>query len=126
MTATKHTASTETKSVTAEKQNSSPTRRDVLKAGVVGAVVTAFPTIIPASAFGAKDRIVYGHIGVGGMGSSHVVPESCAAVCDVDKDHLAGIAKRIKDKNPTANLLLTDDYRRVLERKDIDAVTIGT
>jgi predicted dehydrogenase len=107
-------------------QHPLPTRRDVIKVGVAGAVVTAFPTIIPASAFGANERIVYGHIGVGGMGSSHIVPESCAALCDVDKNHLANAAKRVKDKNPTADPLLTDDYRRVLERKDIDAVTIGT
>jgi predicted dehydrogenase len=80
-----------------------------------------FPTIIPQRAFGANERIVYGHIGVGGMGSSHIVGDSCAALCDVDKNHLANAAKRVQ-----GTPLLTDDYRRVLDRKDIDAVTIGT
>ena len=97
------------------------TRRVVLKAAAVGGIVTGFPMIIPASAFGANDRIVYGHIGVGGMGSSHIVADSCAALCDVDKNHLADAAKKVQGKP-----LLTDDYRRVLDRKDIDAVTIGT
>jgi predicted dehydrogenase len=83
--------------------------------------VFGFPTIIPQRAFGANERIVYGHIGVGGMGSSHIVADSCAALCDVDKNHLASAAKRVQ-----GTPLLTDDYRRVLERKDIDAVTIGT
>jgi len=83
--------------------------------------VTGFPTIVPARAFGANERIVYGHIGVGGMGSSHIVADSCAALCDVDANHLANAAKRVK-----GSPLLTDDYRRVLDRKDIDAVTIGT
>ena len=80
-----------------------------------------FPTYVPQSAFGANDRIVYGHIGVGGMGSSHIVGDSCAALCDVDATHLANAAKRVQGKP-----MLTDDYRRVLDRKDIDAVTIGT
>ena len=80
-----------------------------------------FPTYVPQSAFGANDRIVYGHIGVGGMGSSHIVGDSCAALCDVDANHLASAAKRVQGKP-----MLTDDYRRVLDRKDIDAVTIGT
>jgi predicted dehydrogenase len=44
---------------------------------------------------GANDRIVYGHIGVGGMGSSHIVPDACAAICDVDANHLARAAKRV-------------------------------
>mgnify|MGYP001167334226 FL=1 len=99
------------------------TRREVLKAGAgAAAAVAAFPTIIPASAFGANERIVYGHIGVGGMGSSHIVPDACAALCDVDQNHLAAAARRVTGAAP----LLTDDYRRVLDRKDIDAVTIGT
>jgi predicted dehydrogenase len=96
------------------------TRRDLLKAGAATAVA-GFPTIIPARAFGANERIVYGHIGVGGMGSSHIVPDSCAALCDVDGQKLAAAAKRVQGTPP----LLTDDYRRVLDRKDIDAVTIG-
>jgi predicted dehydrogenase len=94
-------------------------RRTVLKAGA--ALVAGFPTIVPSRAFGANERIVYGHIGVGGMGSSHIVADSCAALCDVDAGHLAAAAARVSGKP-----LLTDDYRRVLERKDIDAVTIGT
>jgi predicted dehydrogenase len=98
-----------------------PTRRDFLKAGAAGAVVTAFPAVIPASAFGANERIVYGHIGLGGMGRTHVVPDSCAALCDVDKNRLTDVAKKVQ-----GTPLLTDDYRRVLDRKDIDAVTIGT
>lgn len=122
-TATRYSSSTGDE----QRPTTPPTRRDILKAGVAGAVVTAFPAVIPASAFGANERIVYGHIGVGGMGSSHIVPGSCAALCDVDKTHLDRAAKRVADQSPgTPAPLLTDDYRRVLDRKDIDAVTIGT
>ena len=59
-------------------------------------VVTGFPLILPQSAKGANERIVYGHIGLGGMGSSHVVYDSCAALCDVDKNHMARHAKRFE------------------------------
>jgi len=99
-------------------------RMDITKLSVKTAPRTetlGFPTVIPARAFGANERIVYGHIGVGGMGRSHVVPDSCAAICDVDANHLAAVAKTVQ-----GTPLLTDDYRRVLDRKDIDAVTIGT
>ncbi len=84
-------------------------------------VVDKFATIFPQSPRGANEKIVYGHIGLGGMGSSHVVADSCAALCDVDANHLKANAAKVK-----GSPLLTDDYRRVLERKDIDAVTIGT
>ncbi|MCA1597027.1 MAG: Gfo/Idh/MocA family oxidoreductase, partial [Chloroflexi bacterium] len=63
---------------------------------------------------------VYAHIGVGGMGSSHIVPDA-AAICDVDSNHLAEAAKRVN-----GNPLLVKDYRYILDRSDIDAVTIGT
>ena len=84
-------------------------------------VVNKFATIFPQSPRGANEKIIYGHIGLGGMGSSHVVADSCAALCDVDANHLKANAAKVK-----GSPLLTDDYRRVLERKDIDAVTIGT
>jgi predicted dehydrogenase len=69
---------------------------------------------------GANDRIVYAHIGVGGMGSSHIVQDA-AALCDVDGEHLKRAAIRV-----SGSPLLTKDYREILDRKDIDAVTIGT
>ncbi|WP_309710758.1 Gfo/Idh/MocA family oxidoreductase [Armatimonas sp.] len=83
--------------------------------------VDSFATIFPQNPKGANEKIVYGHIGVGGMGSSHIVPDSCAAICDVDANHLKNAAAKVK-----GSPFLTDDYRRLLERKDIDAVTIGT
>lgn len=108
-----------------KKPEKSLTRRDLLKSagGATAAALSAsaFPMIVPRRAWGANERIVYGHIGVGGMGRSHVVPDACAALCDVDANHLAEAAKRVG-----GTPLLTDDYRRVLDRKDIDAVTIGT
>ncbi len=83
------------------------------------------PYVIPSGVLaapgrpGANDRIVYAHIGVGGMGSSHVVADA-AALCDVDADHLHSAAQKVQGKP-----LLCRDYREILDRRDIDAVTIG-
>ncbi|MFP6621420.1 MAG: Gfo/Idh/MocA family oxidoreductase, partial [Pirellulaceae bacterium] len=43
------------------------------------------------------------------------------ACCDVDKNRVAGFAKKYGEKCKTYG-----DYRQVLDRKDIDLVTIGT
>jgi predicted dehydrogenase len=108
-----------------------PTRRDFLKKTATTAAAVGMPYVIPSGVLampgrpGPNDRIVYGHIGIGGMGSSHIVADSCAALCDVDKNHLDQNALRVKERGGKVELL-TNDYRRVLERKDIDAVTIGT
>jgi predicted dehydrogenase len=89
--------------------------------------MVGMPTVIPSGVLampgrpGPNDRIVYGHIGVGGMGRSHVVADSAAAICDVDSNHRAEVAKGV-----AGTPLLCKDYREVLDRKDIDAVTIGT
>lgn len=87
----------------------------------------ALPTVIPSSVLarqgrqGANDRIVTANIGVGGMGTNHVAADA-AAICDVDDNHLANAAKRVTKGTP----FLTKDYRRILDRKDIDAVIIAT
>lgn len=72
---------------------------------------------------GANDRIVTGHIGVGGKGSSHLksIPENVGALCDVDALQLGKAAAGLDRKVPVYS-----DYRRLLERKDIDAVVIAT
>lgn len=112
-------------------------RRAFLKstAGAAGALL-ALPQLVPsrvlggAGRTGANDRIVLGHIGVGGMGGGHLRQMTAwrsrdvvdiAAVCDVDKKRLQGAVEAtglgVKGYN---------DYRQLLERKDIDAVIIAT
>ena len=109
-----------------ESKKPTDSRREFIKKSAVAATSVGFPTFIPEGVLaapgrpGANDRIVYAHIGVGGMGQSHVVPDA-AALCDVDQNHLHEVAKRVK-----GTPFLTNDYRYILDRKDIDAVTIGT
>ena len=48
------------------------------------------------------------------------------ALCDVDSVRLAESAKRLVQRKPTARPETYTDYRRILERKDIDVVTCAT
>jgi predicted dehydrogenase len=68
-----------------------------------------------------NDRPLVGAIGLGGRGRTIAGHAGrfgeIAARCDVDKKHLGG--------DPNGKTLFTD-YRRLLDRKDIDVVTIGT
>lgn len=86
---------------------------------------------------GANERIVLGVIGSGGQGAhdcdtackaDNVV---CAAMSDVAEFRLGYAGKRIAatmEKSGHANLKIEhyDDYRPLLDRKDIDAVIIAT
>ena len=80
---------------------------------------------------GANDKIVLGLIGCGGMGAQNMrtladKPEiSVAALCDVDKDRMPDDIKFVTQKYGKAPDLYSD-YRKMLERKDIDAVIVGT
>ena len=95
-------------------------RRRFLQASAGAAVVSN-------TVLGANDRIQMGLIGCGNRGNqvygsfanhSDVV---FIAGCDVNKTRLESTAEKIGGKVDTYA-----DYRRVLERKDIDAVLIAT
>jgi predicted dehydrogenase len=83
-----------------------------------------FPSISPAQA-SANDRPRVGCIGVGGRGSG--VSKKAAkfgdivAVCDVDLTHAEAFQGRVA---PRADVY--QDYRRLLDRKDIDVIIQGT
>ncbi len=76
---------------------------------------------------GANDRIHIGFIGVGGMGSGHV--GACKDLKDKDNLDFLGVADCWKTRaDQQAAKLGTEgfgDYRRVLDIKDIDYVTIA-
>jgi predicted dehydrogenase len=106
-------------------------RRDfVAVSTAAGAVIGTGLAQAPAAAnvLGANDRINFGVIGVGGMGSGHVgdlVARAdrdnlrCVAVCDVYQ-------KRVNQNRERTGGEGYNDYRRLLDRRDIDAVIIAT
>jgi predicted dehydrogenase len=115
------------------------TRRDFLKrsTGVVAAGVAA-PFVWTGSHAGAaskNDRIGVAAIGVGGsyskgrwqwargsgIGIQAAEHGNIVACCDVDRRHAEMFAAHFDGKCD-----IHKDYRKVIERKDVDAITIGT
>ncbi|MHB8519703.1 MAG: Gfo/Idh/MocA family protein [Limisphaerales bacterium] len=117
-------------------------RREFIKKTAAAAAVVAatnlFKTPVygqnqapsPGRVIGANDRIVVGYIGVGAQGMTHVRSQKDnaqannivqIAVCDLSKT-------RIEEAKQTigGDCQGFDDHTKLLERKDIDAVTIAT
>ncbi len=92
-------------------------RRAFLRSAAAAAL--AAPTIVPATSFGANDRITAGIIGLGGPAGGGGGGTQTVAVCDVRQDKLD------RHKNNTS-VEQYRDFRELLERDDIDAVFIGT
>lgn len=117
-------------------------RRRFLKA--TAATIAAAPVIIPSSALGAEgatppsERITLGFIGTGKMAHDYHLSTlsgfkdvQCLAVCDVDTTR-RGHAKKViedryaKDGRGAKGIDTYNDFREILQRKDIDAVVIAT
>jgi predicted dehydrogenase len=92
----------------------------------------AFSTVVRASANPApSDQIVIGMIGVGGMGTARLRelmkhPDvRIGAICDVDNRHVdraVGLVEQGRGDKPER----FSDFRRLLDRRDIDAVVVVT
>lgn len=105
-------------------------RRRFLQASAAAAGAFAAPYVLPARAFGANERIVIGSIGVGGQGGGNLKgfmgqkDVAVAALCDVDSSRLEA---RLKDAAKAGHKAEgVEDYRKLLDRSDIDAVVIST
>ncbi len=119
-------------------EKESMSRRELLGgAGLVGVGLAAGILPVHAEAtsrrrrVGANDKLVIGLIGCGGMGAVDMgklmeKPEvQVAALCDVDKNRMPNDIKNVTAKYGKAPDLY-GDYRKMLERKDLDAVIVGT
>jgi predicted dehydrogenase len=79
------------------------------------------------------DQVNIAAIGINGMGWANVTSAlkqpgvNLVALCDVDKNVLDNRLKDLAKMNVDASKVKTyNDYRKLLEQKDIDAVIIGT
>jgi predicted dehydrogenase len=118
-------------------------RRDFIKTtGVTTAALAAASLVdggdsarasVPRSGriIGANDRINYAIVGVGGMGGGHLrilkdfeATEniSVVAVCDVFEKR----RRKAQEVAKISDAMVFNDYRRLLENKDIDVVVIAT
>lgn len=110
------------------------TRREFSKSMAVGAAGLAVGATAKSYAqiAGANERVRFAIIGLNGRGYAHLSSlganaetSRVAAVCDVERNILAKFAGAAQQELGYAPET-AGDFRRVLERKDIDAVSIAT
>lgn len=127
------------------------TRRDFLKKSVATTTTalvsgSVLGEIYPGRVIGANDRINMGFIGIGNRGTLlmnlFMQEKNCqvAGLCDVYEPYLLRDNSKVDpriiqqigrsvpkmNENFSSRILRTNDYRKLLESKDIDAVCIGT
>ena len=115
------------------------TRRQWLQtAAQASAGALAFPYVVPASALGKggevapSNRIVMGAIGTGGQGRGNLgrflgfKEIQVVAVCDVETNHRHAARDMVNKKYDNKDCATHNDFRKLVARKDIDAVSIAT
>lgn len=115
-----------------------------VKASVISSVaISGFPTIIPSGMFGKdapSNKINIGQIGFGRIAMTHDLQETLKydvarviAVADLDSNRAAKGKQFIENyyseksgKSGYVDVRVYDDYRTLLQNRDIDAVIIST
>ena len=126
-----------------EEKNS---RRNFLRTAATGAVLAAVtpgafakdpvkkPTIIPAGAKGANDRLRVAVLGINGRGKTHIevimglaekANVELVCLCDPDMNILQERAADF-EKKYGRKIAIEQDFRKVFDDKTIDAVTLAT
>ncbi len=110
-------------------------RRKFIKNSALAATAIGAATVIPSKVWSANfapsDKVNVALIGCRNMGFGILQHHldtglvNCVALCDVDRNVLNEKAETVKSKYNQSPELLSD-YRKVLDRKDIDSVIIGT
>jgi predicted dehydrogenase len=111
--------------------NFNSTRREFIKkTSTAGMGMLVFPDMMRKVA--ASDRLRIAHIGLGGMGNDHMkwfaaIPEvEIVALCDVDQLHLDSTMTKLDGFRPGHKAQTYKDFRHILDRKDIDAISCAT
>ncbi|MEE1945212.1 Gfo/Idh/MocA family oxidoreductase [Pedobacter sp. KR3-3] len=109
-------------------------RRTFIHAGSLFLASTGLANLLPLNSFSMgqnkSDKIRIGVIGINGMGWSNLTAllkdprAQCVTLCDVDQNVLDKRVAELAKSNITVST--TNDYQKILENKDIDAVVIGT
>lgn len=101
---------------------------DLTRRAFVAAAATGALALSTDRAYGANGRIRMAVIGCGGMGTGHV--GSLVKRAEKDNVQVVGVCdvyqKRIERAKKIASAEGYSDYRKILDRKDVDAVLIAT
>ena len=124
------------------KNNQQLNRRLFLQRTALAGAVLGFPTIVPTSVFGQNapsNRIGIGLIGLGLMMGGHQnnmlgrADAQVLAVCDVDRNRREKQKQAIeqsyankKGQGTYTGCAAYNEFERIIERKDIDAVIVVT
>ncbi len=106
----------------------SASRRTFLKGAAITAGAAAAVNVFPSTVLGANDRISFAVVGCGGMGSGHLQ----SLLDKREKDNLVVTAvsdvyqRRLSRAMAKAGCEGFMDYRKIIDRKDVDAVLIAT
>jgi predicted dehydrogenase len=126
------------------ENNKKKSRRSFIRTVASGAALAAvtpaalkgeivMPEVIPQEVKGANDRIRIAVLGINGRGGSHIQETmglsekanvEVAVLCDPDMDILKARASAF-EKRYSKKVLIEQDFRRTLEDKTIDAVSIA-
>ena len=121
------------------KRQDRATRRQFLRratAATAGAL--SLPYLVPSSVLGRagavapSNQIVMGCIGTGGQGSGNMrafmgqADVRVVAVCDVDRGHREGAKNAVDKHYGNQDCAAYNDFRELVARNDVDAVSIGT
>ncbi len=118
------------------KNRSHVDRRSFLKSTLATTTALSIPGILPGGIVGKNapsEKITAGFIGVGGHGTHRNLalflrqPDAKAvAVCDVFKSRRENAKKIVNSKYKNSDCSSYEDFREIINRKDIDAVQIST
>src|SRR5216117_3313146 len=104
------------------------TRRRFLKTTAVATATASFAHLTTARVLGANDRITFAVIGCGGMGTGHL--NSLVKRSEADNIQVVAVSDVYQRRLTRAKGICKGDgsldYRKLLDRKDLDAVLIAT
>ena len=120
-----------------ENQDKLNRRKFLKSAGIATAGAIVMPTIIPACARGKdghkapSDRILLAAVGLNSKGNNnlkallHQKGVQTVAICDLDKNHLSKTQTALWEHYKNKDVKGYTDYREMLAKESIDAVTIA-
>ncbi|MCH2373070.1 MAG: Gfo/Idh/MocA family oxidoreductase [Planctomycetes bacterium] len=108
-------------------------RRKFLKRSAGAVAGIAAPALVgPGHVLGANEKVRMGFMGVGGRGGSIMkgfaeLPEVDAVVlCDIDSNRIPKAVDEVTQRQKGKKPQVVKDFRRLLDDKRIDAMTVGT